>query len=466
MDKLGRNEPCHCGSGKKYKKCCLRKDEEGRRYDQEVQSGRVEPFAGDDDWEDDPAGDREREPEEDCEEEDDHGSSSDLPSDPAPESRSAPKVESNKLSDEDEAIIDAWWEAYKDMSDPDELRGHLENFLALHPDLVENLGLDEEPLFELEEMYVRQDRYGEYIEVLSRLRSEFPDAYFKGFAYFDNSMIAWLVMNGRKDEVEAHLDNFLEYPVRDPDNLFELIYFLMSWNCQDILADFIPYIYQEVCTSPQVIGGAEILTPMAAVVMAPFLDRGLDDCDAVGLAEKIKSLGRLINSDWINPDFLKRRMEIILGDYKNWGIDGCKTRKQVMQRYDEITSNFMGWLATNKRLDWCAAEYHRQLVLEYLAEALPEKKKPREPFPFTEKNMDRLLGRLARRMMLLDSTRLFGLLNGIYWFMEFLEDTLSLDSDQARLGRETCTRLFERVYPTQRKHDFEARAWERFPREN
>ncbi|MBM4371446.1 MAG: preprotein translocase subunit SecA [Deltaproteobacteria bacterium] len=25
--KLGRNDPCHCGSGKKYKQCCLRKDE-------------------------------------------------------------------------------------------------------------------------------------------------------------------------------------------------------------------------------------------------------------------------------------------------------------------------------------------------------------------------------------------------------------------------------------------------------
>ena len=24
--KIGRNDPCHCGSGKKYKKCCLRKD--------------------------------------------------------------------------------------------------------------------------------------------------------------------------------------------------------------------------------------------------------------------------------------------------------------------------------------------------------------------------------------------------------------------------------------------------------
>ena len=27
----GRNDPCHCGSGKKYKKCCLQKDEEGFR---------------------------------------------------------------------------------------------------------------------------------------------------------------------------------------------------------------------------------------------------------------------------------------------------------------------------------------------------------------------------------------------------------------------------------------------------
>jgi hypothetical protein len=29
--KIGRNDPCHCGSGKKYKKCCLPKDEEARR---------------------------------------------------------------------------------------------------------------------------------------------------------------------------------------------------------------------------------------------------------------------------------------------------------------------------------------------------------------------------------------------------------------------------------------------------
>ena len=30
----GRNEPCHCGSGKKYKQCCLEKDEAARRTKQ------------------------------------------------------------------------------------------------------------------------------------------------------------------------------------------------------------------------------------------------------------------------------------------------------------------------------------------------------------------------------------------------------------------------------------------------
>ena len=28
---LGRNDPCHCGSGKKYKQCCLGKDEDKAR---------------------------------------------------------------------------------------------------------------------------------------------------------------------------------------------------------------------------------------------------------------------------------------------------------------------------------------------------------------------------------------------------------------------------------------------------
>ena len=33
--KIGRNDPCYCGSGKKYKKCCLNKTEEEKLRDKE-----------------------------------------------------------------------------------------------------------------------------------------------------------------------------------------------------------------------------------------------------------------------------------------------------------------------------------------------------------------------------------------------------------------------------------------------
>ena len=33
LSKVGRNDPCPCGSGRKYKKCCMAKNEESREAD-------------------------------------------------------------------------------------------------------------------------------------------------------------------------------------------------------------------------------------------------------------------------------------------------------------------------------------------------------------------------------------------------------------------------------------------------
>lgn len=44
-EKVGRNDPCHCGSGKKYKSCCFQKEQErknnplsGRKFTAKVLS--------------------------------------------------------------------------------------------------------------------------------------------------------------------------------------------------------------------------------------------------------------------------------------------------------------------------------------------------------------------------------------------------------------------------------------------
>jgi tetratricopeptide (TPR) repeat protein len=39
--KIGRNDPCHCGSGKKYKRCCLEEDQEGERIVREAAAAAI-----------------------------------------------------------------------------------------------------------------------------------------------------------------------------------------------------------------------------------------------------------------------------------------------------------------------------------------------------------------------------------------------------------------------------------------
>ena len=39
----GRNDPCHCGSGKKYKRCCLARDEEAELATRAQQASAAPP---------------------------------------------------------------------------------------------------------------------------------------------------------------------------------------------------------------------------------------------------------------------------------------------------------------------------------------------------------------------------------------------------------------------------------------
>lgn len=43
MSKVARNDPCPCGSGKKYKKCCMKKDEEQSISSQEEDAPQERP---------------------------------------------------------------------------------------------------------------------------------------------------------------------------------------------------------------------------------------------------------------------------------------------------------------------------------------------------------------------------------------------------------------------------------------
>ena len=74
-----------------------------------------------------------------------------------------------------------------------------------HPELVGELDPGGEPLLELGGMYVKAGRHQSFIEVLNRLRAEFPEEYIRSFPYFDNDMISWAIINGKRKK--SHLNN-------------------------------------------------------------------------------------------------------------------------------------------------------------------------------------------------------------------------------------------------------------------
>lgn len=103
--KIGRNDPCHCGSGKKYKKCCLSKDSapspEG--YKDDLASSDL--GEGDEDL-------------------------------LIPTNSESSFYESipDRLEEEN-PIVEGWWEEYESMEDADIIRAHIEKFMQNHPQL-------------------------------------------------------------------------------------------------------------------------------------------------------------------------------------------------------------------------------------------------------------------------------------------------------------------------------------------
>lgn len=461
MNKINRNDPCHCGSGKKYKKCCLRKDEDGRRLENNLKADFV-PNASDEYWEAEPFEGKHQGYMPEDNEDDLFGPCDEVVDDDDEEEEE--EEERVQLSSEENQLIDDWWQQYNTMKDPDILCAHVEKFLDDHPHLVTALDLHKEPLLKLKEMYTRKRRYDEYPALLSRLRTEFPAAYQKSDGYLDNHLITHLIINNRKEEVRQHLEFFRQHPAKEPDILFEVIDFLSCWNCLDILSELVPEIYRKLSSSPNIFFGHIIMGTVVPIALTPHLDKGLDAADPHAVAADMKKYDDYIDPSWTDPEFIQKRIDLILDEHQQWDIAKCKTRQRTINRYDDICAHFMGWLAANKDLDWLAADFHRRMVLEYLAHALPEKKKPREPFPFEEKIMESVLMKLSRNMFWLDPTTLFGSLNGLYWFTEFLEATSSISPGQALQGRESCTRIFERSYPIVLEQNSKALAWERFPR--
>ena len=298
MSKPGRNELCPCGSGKKYKKCCLEKDtakvtaeieDEQNVEEWEPEEDELKYVNNDDNY----SGESETEEivtddEDEYEngEKDEYNDTEDEEyDDKAVTDKSEPVAEkiANKacpdISEAEEKLVDKWWDEYERLEEPEEIKQHIEQFIRKHPQLVENLELEHEVLFELGAKYTKAGKAGEYIDFLLYLRKEFPGTYERSGGYYDRDIIAWLVAENRQGEIENYFGYFIQYPAEFSEQLYEVANLLQATDNTAVLMSLIEATRQQRIPSERIFGGDQILSPLMALTVQKHIQPDITDDD-------------------------------------------------------------------------------------------------------------------------------------------------------------------------------------------
>ncbi len=459
-NKPGRNEPCHCGSGKKYKKCCMPKDLAKEKEDllaaiEEVDDQEVEGFAD----ADEESGTEE--PFEVFHETMQQLISGNDSDDPKPGEQI--RDDYPEIPEADEHLVDEWWDEFRTIEDPVEERKAVEQFMKDHPSLVVHLGLHHEVLFELARDYLRMGRIDEHIEFLMRIRKEFPETYLKSFGYYDASIIYWLIWKGRPDEIPAFLNLFVEYPVDFPERLFDVISALQATNHQKELMPLIKNTYIYVLGSDEIFGGNDIISPMMTDLYSEFISAEFSDADFETLTERLRTLGLQFDDEIFTKSYWDSLFEKILKPYHSWELPTSTSKASIRDFYYDLSLNFIGYLKENLAISWVSANYYAVMIMEYFHTLQRKKGKKEGLLNFSKKTMDSILMEVSRDFVFIRGIKGFSLLNSIFYFAEFLEICGLTDQKNKEEIQNSCESLFAMVYKIVTDESVEALMFKKFP---
>ena len=142
--------------------------------------------------------------------------------------------------------------------------------------------------------------------LLEKIRLSYPETYKQRYGYYDFWIASYKLATGKKDEIRNFLNFFIEYPDHSPDELFKLVHMLEAFDCLDILQEFVPRIYVPVCRSPKIIGGADILETMEAILFARHAKPDYTREDAEKLAADFSALDVDIIEKYRSPERMEK----------------------------------------------------------------------------------------------------------------------------------------------------------------
>jgi len=361
---MERNEPCACGSGKKYKKCCLAKDEAAAAMRRLEEQRRVEAEAE--------AARRMREEERAVWEKARRPAPSGTPDDEFTSDSAAKARELGwpPLTVESEKLVDAWWEEVhpvyvgKDgLKQSGWLLERTVAFLDEHPQLFRYLFLHEEFLLEVGAWLDRAGRRTDHHELLLRLRGEQPEVHSQGFGFWDFNLLVESLRSGQREDIQACLPRFREEPIKFIDQFAEVVDLLAWHGCEAELRWLLEPTAAIIEDSPDVLNGGFGMRWLTHLAMFPLLESGDDTPEAFGgMCQQVMAVGCL-EDNHRNREWLRRAVLMALPTEAESGLD--LKQPHSVQFDGDVAWSFAGWLRRTKGLRWASARFLAGIMLDY-----------------------------------------------------------------------------------------------------
>jgi len=468
--KLGRNEACHCGSGKKYKRCCLDKVSEKNNNDRTAptdQSGSFHDACGDKGFKDEAElWDNESSEEEYSAEsrDTDHDGNSteeDFRTEHFSKLYSCKKFVEYipEISQEEQSIVDEWWTRFKTVYfkkgiDPIRCLELIKDFCHKNQKLVPNLYLHEEALFEIQSAFLQTDQYSVFIDFLKWFRNHFFDTYSICGMFYDTYLVEYYLVHGPEEEIHQYFSLFHEYPDRDPDQVMRLVELFKATNHSELLVSLLRNIYLHLYYSANVFGGSAFVIPIMQDTYFKYCKKDYSAQDIDSLCEDTKALSEKVPSLGIIVDraFWENHFQDIFS--KGFSHQFPSTKNGVKDYYRKVYKHFTGYLHENKNMQWITADYYASLVCDYLKRPLTDGKIIKRPFQFSKNNLDHYIARTFQEIIGIKSIPSMAFLEALWYFAEYLEQEKLFTLEEKFNLKKSCQELFKTVYALGKKNRY------------
>ena len=308
MSKIGRNDPCPCGSGKKYKHCCMRKEQA---------AAHARPSA---------------------------------PSlQPPPDSHTA--------------ALNARWEEF-------EAANYEARIALFHRTLDEGL-MDEEMAFEMltsiRPQAQERGEWSRFEELLDRLQAEAPELYARDFPYYTHWRIENALLRGDTAAIPNLVMAFAEEPDRDIDEFFNVIDLLMYHNQVSALIAAMTTAWPKVKRSADIVpqGIDEFAEILSGLIIFDYLEQTPNPRpDDPALVER---LAPYADTD---PARLGRNLAALTGQSgKTWSLDDFGPRVNGDTKSLNLfllSLEFLGELRRRAGVPYSKGELGRVQLYRYL----------------------------------------------------------------------------------------------------